>query len=84
MPFDTATISYDQWTVINRTLCGAALELNNCLALRMTPAESRRKRLADIRSAQAVLSDIHRSTEKLGTPTPMDLIRDGVMEYRNK
>tara|TARA_Y100001951_G_C11219703_1_gene227997 strand:- start:187 stop:384 length:198 start_codon:yes stop_codon:yes gene_type:complete len=63
MPFDTATITYEQWSEINRTLAGAFLEISNC-RFNETKMESKARRKDEIRNAQDILSDIHRSTEE--------------------
>ena len=63
MPFDTATITYDQWREINRTLSGVSLELSG-VRHNETPRESKTRRKKAIVNAQAILSDIHRSTEE--------------------
>lgn len=62
MPFDTATITYDQWKEINRTLAGVSLELDG-FRHNETPMESKTRRKNDIKNAQSILSDIHKSTE---------------------
>ena len=63
MPFDIATITYEQWSEINRTLAGVHLELNHCRLNGETPMESKSRRKKEIRDAQNILSDIHKSTE---------------------
>jgi hypothetical protein len=63
MPFDTATITYHQWREINRTLAGVSLELSG-LRHNETLMESKTRRKKEIVNAQAILSDIYRSTEE--------------------
>ena len=43
MPFDIATITYEQWKEVNRTLASVSLELNNC-RFNETPMESKAER----------------------------------------
>ena len=64
MPFDIATITYEQWKEVNRTLAGVHLELNNCRFNSETPMESKAERKKEIKNAQKILSDVHKSTEE--------------------
>ncbi len=75
MPFDIATITYEQWSEINRTLAGVHLELNNCRLDGETKMESKSRRKKEIRDAQNILSDIHKSTEE----KTVSVIWDGVI-----
>ena len=63
MPFDTATITYEQWRKINRTLASVSLELSG-LRHNETLMESKTRRKEEIVNAQAILSDIYRSTDE--------------------
>ena len=64
MPFDIATITYEQWKEVNRTLASVSLELNNCRLNGETPMESKAERKKEIKNAQKILSDVHKSTEE--------------------
>ena len=75
MPFDIATITYEQWKEVNRTLASVSLELNNC-RFNETPMESKAKRKEEIKNAQKILSDVHKSTEE---ETTVSVIWNGVI-----
>ena len=62
MTFETGKITYKQWSEINRTLASVSLELKN-QRHNETKIESRKLRKEEVRNAQNVLSDIHRSAE---------------------
>ena len=64
MPFDIATITYEQWKEVNRTLASVSLELKNCRFDGETPMESKAERKKEIKNAQKILSDVHKSTEE--------------------
>ena len=62
MTFEIGKITYKQWSEINRTLASVSLELKN-QRHNETKIESRKLRKEEVRNAQNVLSDIHRSAE---------------------
>jgi len=59
----TATITYDQWTWINRTLASVSLELNG-IRHNETPRESKARIKKAIVNAQDILSAIHRNAHE--------------------
>ena len=63
MSFNTSTITYEQWSIINRTLAGASLEIKCPMKFRNQQFESRNRRLIAIKAATQVLADIHDNAE---------------------
>ena len=67
MSFNTSTITYEQWSIINRTLAGASLEIKDVRVIingrKETPIESRNRRLVAIKAATQVLADIYDNAE---------------------
>tara|TARA_R100001244_G_scaffold74027_1_gene59264 strand:- start:679 stop:894 length:216 start_codon:yes stop_codon:yes gene_type:complete len=62
MTFEIGKITYEQWSEINQTLASVSLELKN-QRHNETKIESRKLRKEEVRNAQNVLSEIHRSAE---------------------